>query len=336
MALSIAVVITCYNYARYVERAIQSVVGQNCRACELVVIDDGSTDASWDIIRRTGVKAFRTENRGQRAACLYGLKRTSAPFVLFLDADDELKPGAIDTIVNALDQGVAKLQFSLSCIDANDHLIRLRHPILQSYREQDSLVKQVLRSGVYQSPPTSGNVFRRDVCELLSECDYDRAVDGVILFAAPFMGEVVSLPEDLGIYRVHDRNDSGLGRLPDSSTFERDLRRFLLRAGHLDDIVRRYRPEARLVDPRKTYFFRSMLFNISICSGQRLSPKDFLKLLWALSSEPQSVKWKFMNAAFSLVTYLAPAERAKALLACRLAVGERSARSVLRAAMASG
>ncbi|WP_019905980.1 glycosyltransferase family 2 protein [Methylobacterium sp. 77] len=332
----IAVVITCYNYERYVEGAIRSVLDQNCDACELVVIDDGSTDASWDIIGRTGVRAFRTENRGQRAACLYGLERTSAPFILFLDADDECKPGALKTILKALDPSVAKLQFSLTCIDDADRVIRPRHPVLRAFRERDNLAKQVLRSAVYQTPPTSGNVFRRDVCELLSECDYDRAVDGVILFAAPFMGDVISLPEDLGIYRIHDRNDSGLGRLPDASTFERDLRRFLLRAAHLKEIIRRYRPEARLIDARETYYFHSTLFCAAICAGRRLSPRDFLKLLWVLASEPHPIRQKAMNAAFCLVTYLAPLKRAKALLACRLSVGERSARSLLRAAMASG
>lgn len=332
----IAVIITCYNYERYVERAIQSVLKQNCDACELVVVDDGSTDASWDIISRSGVAAFRIENRGQCAACLYGLDRTDALFVLFLDADDELKPGSLETILSVLDPGVAKLQFSLTCIDGCDRVIRPRHPILQAYREQDHLIEQVLRSATYQSPPTSGNVFRRDVCDLLRECDYDRAVDGVILFAAPFMGDVVSLPDDLGIYRIHDRNDSGLGRSPDAATFERDMHRFLLRSAHLREIVGRHRPGARLVEASETYYFRSTHLWASICSGRRFRPKDFLKLIKALASEPFSIRSKLLNAAFCLVAYLAPIERAKALLACRLSVGSRSARCLLRAAVVGG
>lgn len=329
----IAVIITCYNYERYVARAIRSVVDQNCDACEVVVVDDGSTDASWDVIGRSGVTAFRIENRGQCAACLYGLDRTTAPFVLFLDADDELKPGSLETIIGALDPSVAKLQFSLTCIDGTDRVMRMRHPALRAYREHDNLIKQVLRSAAYPSPPTSGNVFRRDVCDLLRECDYDRAVDGVILFAAPFMGDVVSLPDDLGIYRIHDRNDSGLGRAPDAFTFERDMRRFLLRSAHLREIVGRYRPGARLVDASDTYYFQSTHLWASICSGRRPRPRDILKLLRALASEPFSLRSKLGNAAFCLVAYFAPVERAKALLACRFSVGQRSVRRLLRAAV---
>jgi hypothetical protein len=47
------------------------------------------------------------------------LDRTRAPFVLFLDADDELKPGALGMIIDRLDPGVAKLQFPLTRIDAD-------------------------------------------------------------------------------------------------------------------------------------------------------------------------------------------------------------------------
>ena len=114
----LAVVIPCYNYESFVERAILSVLDQAESDCEVVVVDDGSTDNSWDAIERTGVRAFRIENGGARLACLYGFDKTTAPFVLFLDADDELKPGSIDQIIKLLDPNVAKLQFSLSLIDA--------------------------------------------------------------------------------------------------------------------------------------------------------------------------------------------------------------------------
>src|SRR6266436_10093186 len=115
----LAVVISCYNYESFVERAIQSVLSQGRDDFELVVVDDGSTDGSWDVISRSGVTAFKIENSGQRLACLFGLDKTKAPFVLFLDADDELKPGALGKIVDRLDPGVAKLQFSLTLIDSD-------------------------------------------------------------------------------------------------------------------------------------------------------------------------------------------------------------------------
>ena len=75
----LAVIISCYNYELFVERAIRSVLDQGRHDCELVVVDDGSTDGSWDAISRSGVTAFKIDNSGQRAACLFGLDRTRAP-----------------------------------------------------------------------------------------------------------------------------------------------------------------------------------------------------------------------------------------------------------------
>jgi glycosyltransferase involved in cell wall biosynthesis len=119
----LAVVVNCYNYAEYVERAINSVLMQKRGDCEIIVVDDGSTDASWEVIERTGVKAYRIENSGQRRACVFGLDQTTAPFVLFLDADDELAPGALDAIIPHLQPCVAKVQFCLSRVDSDNKLL---------------------------------------------------------------------------------------------------------------------------------------------------------------------------------------------------------------------
>jgi glycosyltransferase involved in cell wall biosynthesis len=321
----LAVVISCYNYESFVERAIQSVLDQGRHDCEVVVVDDGSTDGSWDVINRSGVTAFRIDNSGARLACLYGLDRTRAPFVLFLDADDELKPGALGTIIDRLDPGVAKLQFPLTRIDADGNVISGALSPLEAFRSRDVLARQVLRSGVYKTPPTSGNVFRRDLCELLREANYDKFVDGVILFAAPFLGDVVSISEELGCYRIHGRNDSGLGRMPDACSLERDINRFLARMEHLRAIIRRLNPDLELVDPREAFYFREHKFCLDIASGQRPRLTALPGLLFKLVGEPFSAKNKVAMAAFFFLASVLPNDRGKALLAYRLKTGHRSA-----------
>ncbi|WCS24353.1 glycosyltransferase family 2 protein [Methylobacterium sp. NMS14P] len=332
----LAVVITCFNYENFVGRAIQSVIDQGSDACEIVVIDDGSTDRSWSIIQQSGVPAFRLPNGGQRAACLYGLSRTRAPFLLFLDADDELRPGALARILPALDSDVAKLQFCLTCIDLAGTVLADPYPALDAFRGQDRIVNDILRSGVYQTPPTSGNVFRRDVCELLHQCEYDQAVDGVILLAAPFMGDIVSLPDSLGLYRVHGRNDSGLGRVPQAATFERDLRRFQSRLAHLRDLLRNWRPGASLIEPRKTYYFQFLEFCTAILRGTRYGGRAFLRLIGSVLTEPRPLKWKVANALFVVAMFLAPVRCARALLAFRFSLRRRPVRQILRASLGAG
>jgi glycosyltransferase involved in cell wall biosynthesis len=321
----LAVIISCYNYESFVERAIQSVLNQAREDCEVVVVDDGSTDGSWDVICRCGVTAFRIENSGQRLACLFGLDRTRAPFVLFLDADDALKPGALGVIIDRLDAGVAKLQFPLTRIDANDDVISAAFPPLEAFRSRDSLARQVLRSGAYRSPPTSGNVFRRDLSELLREADYDTPVDGVILFAAPFFGDVVSISEELGCYRIHGRNDSGLGRTPDAGSLERDINRFVARMEHLQRILRRLAPGQELVDSRETFFFREHAFHLQIARGQRPRLTTLPGLLSNLWGENFSVTNKIAIAVYFFLGSVLPNDRGKALLDYRLKTGNRTA-----------
>jgi glycosyltransferase involved in cell wall biosynthesis len=321
----LAVVISCYNYESFVERAIQSVLNQARHDCEVVVVDDGSTDGSWDVINRSGVTAFKIDNSGARLACLYGLDRTRAPFVLFLDADDELKPGALGTIIEQLDPGVAKLQFPLTRIDADGNVISAALPALESFRSRDDLVRHVLKRGVYKSPPTSGNVFRRDLCEFLREATYDKFVDGVIVFAAPFVGDVISIAEELGRYRIHGRNDSGLGQIPDAGSLERDINRFLARMEHLRTIIKRIEPDQELVDPRKTFYFRECSFCLDIASGQRPRLTALPGLLSELVGGPFSMKNKVAMAIFFALGTVLPNRSGKALLNYRLKTGQRSA-----------
>jgi glycosyltransferase involved in cell wall biosynthesis len=321
----LAVVISCFNYERFVERAIRSVLDQGRDDCEVVVVDDGSTDGSWDVISRLGVPAFRIENRGARLACLFGLDKTRAPFVLFLDADDELKPGSLGVIIDHLDPGVAKLQFPLTRIDADGNVISGAFPPLEAFRDRDLLRRQVLKNGVYKSPPTSGNVFRRDVCELLREADYDKFVDGVILFAAPFLGDILSISEELGCYRIHGSNDSGLGRMPDASSLDRDINRFLARMEHLRAIIGRLASGQELVDPRQTFYYRERKFCLDIASGQRPRLRALPGLLPKLAGQSFSAKSKVAMAAFFLLGSLTPNRKGMGLLAYRLKTGHRSA-----------
>ncbi|MFT4182495.1 MAG: glycosyltransferase family 2 protein [Rhizobium sp.] len=319
----LAVVITCWNYEAYVTHAIRSVVSQGCDDCELIVIDDGSTDSSWELIQGEGVTAYRIENGGQRGAGFYGLRQTSAPFILFLDADDELAPGSLATILQELDDDVSKLQFSLTRIDHHGRVMGTAIA-LEKFRDRQMLADRVLRTGVYTSPPTSGNVFRRDLCEYLRDMEYDRAVDGVILFAAPFLGDVVSLSQELGRYRVHGRNISGLGRPVDPASLRQELNRFILRMDHLRDILRRFGRAEQLVRPEGTYFYLERSFYLAIAEGRRPSFRHLLRLLWRLWGETYPAKSKLTITAFSLLTMVLPNRQARRGLAYRLNTGKRS------------
>jgi glycosyltransferase involved in cell wall biosynthesis len=98
----VCVVIPCYNHGRFLGEAIASALAQTHRPRRVVVVDDGSLDDTAAIAGGHGVRCLRQSNRGLPAARNAGLGITQEPYVVFLDADDRLLPGALATGVAAL------------------------------------------------------------------------------------------------------------------------------------------------------------------------------------------------------------------------------------------
>jgi len=100
----VSVIIPAYNYEAYVRLAIQSVTAQSYSNVEIIVVDDGSTDGTSDAARSFGmrVRYFLKENGGLSAARNFGIDKANGDFFLFLDADDELEPNAIELMHNCM------------------------------------------------------------------------------------------------------------------------------------------------------------------------------------------------------------------------------------------
>src|SRR5207237_7750200 len=94
----VGIVTPSYNQAAYLEDTIRSVLEQDYEPIEYVVVDDGSTDGSVEIVRRYEGRltaAIRQENAGQVAALNRGFARTSGPYMGYLNSDDTLVPGPV-------------------------------------------------------------------------------------------------------------------------------------------------------------------------------------------------------------------------------------------------
>lgn len=100
----ISVVIVSYNYARYITTAIESVLGQDDPNLELIVVDNRSTDASWEIINRYAaadrrLRAYQNDtNLGITGNHNSGLAKARGEFLIFLSADDFFLPGHLTTL----------------------------------------------------------------------------------------------------------------------------------------------------------------------------------------------------------------------------------------------
>lgn len=94
----VSVIIPAYNQAAYISDAIQSVLDQTYTNWELIVVDDGSTDATADAVARVSDSRLRyvfQENRGLPGARNTGIRHSSGEYFAFLDADDTFRPGKL-------------------------------------------------------------------------------------------------------------------------------------------------------------------------------------------------------------------------------------------------
>lgn len=115
-----SVVIPLYNKEKHIRRAIDSVLNQNYKDFELIIINDGSSDASGKIVEQyqdLRIKYFNQKNQGVSAARNTGINKSSSDFIAFLDADDEWKNDFLEKILELMKKYPENLVFSTSCYD---------------------------------------------------------------------------------------------------------------------------------------------------------------------------------------------------------------------------
>ena len=109
----VSVIMPCYNGERFIAQAIDSFLAQTHANKELIVVDDGSTDRSVEIVRGYGdaVRLITQPNLGPSAARNRGLHTATGEFIAFLDADDWWEPNFLEAMVSALEGSGAVLAY---------------------------------------------------------------------------------------------------------------------------------------------------------------------------------------------------------------------------------
>jgi glycosyltransferase involved in cell wall biosynthesis len=136
----VSVIIPCYNAERYVSEAIASALDQTYPQVEVIVVDDGSTDRSIEMIQSFGdrVQLAIGNHQGACAARNRGLQMSKGAFIQFLDADDVLLPNKLEIQVPVLQSGQADLVFCNGYLFGDDRPCRPIKKLLGLASPQDS------------------------------------------------------------------------------------------------------------------------------------------------------------------------------------------------------
>ncbi len=122
-----SIIIPTYNRDWCIERAIRSVLQQEFKDWELIIVDDGSTDDTKDIVVKylsdPRIKYFYKENGGVGSARNIGIKHATNEAIMFLDSDDELISGALSLIYSAILKYTDSKIFSFRAINENGQKI---------------------------------------------------------------------------------------------------------------------------------------------------------------------------------------------------------------------
>lgn len=226
----VSIVIPCYNHGAYLEDALRSIGTPRART-EIVVVDDGSRDSTPDVIASFDTpnlfRSVRQPNAGLAAARNRGLRESHGEYVIFLDADDRLAPGAVDLGVAQLDQHPEAAFVFGRCLMMDPEGTLLDTPV-QPRIVRDHYRELLRRNYIWM---TGTVMFRRDALKRVggfnlavdASADYDMYLHVARHYPIYDHGHVVAH------YRKHDANMSGNASrmLRETLAVLRNQRRFL-------------------------------------------------------------------------------------------------------------
>lgn len=240
---SFTVVVNNFNYAEFLEGALDSALSQLGDDDEVVIVDDGSTDESLNILARYAghpqVNVIHQQNQGQLKAVRTGIRAAQRDIVLLLDSDDEYLPGYLERLREVYYQHP-----QVTCVMTAAEVRGTN--TLAVERNRENLLRMAISPGVigttrwatqlsyeFVGVPTSGVSLTRElalaVCELPIALDSTTSIppiiarllripenearksgltaDGVIVRTTSLMGAVKYSDDRPGfVYRIHDNN----------------------------------------------------------------------------------------------------------------------------------
>ncbi len=205
----ISVIMPCYNAAAFVEEAVNSVMNQTYADAELIVVDDGSTDGSVDILHQLTAQypqrlsLLFQDRKGPYPARNLGLQHARGWYIAFLDADDYWTPSALEKLAIALDTHQADIAYcGWQNVGSGIHGIE---PYIPPDYSQMDVAEEFLRSCPW---PIHAALVRREAINAVkgfsercfSAMDYD-----LWLRLYAHTQKIVRVPEVMAFYRWHDK-----------------------------------------------------------------------------------------------------------------------------------
>lgn len=275
---SVSVIITCYNYGRFLTAAIDSVLAEDVGA-EIIVVDDCSSDNSRDVMRSYGDKiipVFQPHNQGHGGAFNAGWAKATGDIIYFLDADDFVLPGGLKRGLQMFEPGVLLYQFRMRYSDEAGTLAGV-HPPMEMPLGVGDISRQLREQGRFYTNVTSGLLFSREGLEKVMPIDaedYRMSAEGYLVSVLPLYGPCRSFDDTMSSYRLH-----GAQNWKAQADFGARARKGLNHDFHRYEAIRKHAerqglPVAANLGDADLLHLNDRLISLAFAPGEHLIPGD--------------------------------------------------------------
>ena len=124
MKPKVSIIVPCYNQAKFLSKAIASLQAQTLKEWECIIVDDGSTDNTAEVVANISLNDPRVQlvqkiNGGSASARDLGLQHAQGKYIQFLDADDSIEPEKLEKQVNLMDNSLSDISYTAFCYENN-------------------------------------------------------------------------------------------------------------------------------------------------------------------------------------------------------------------------
>ena len=205
----VSVITAAYNHVRFIRQSVESVQAQIYRDFEHIVVDDGSSDGTADVLKSFGnrITYIRQENRGAHAAINEGIRRSSGDYIAIVDSDDAWLPNKLERQVEVLEKSPgAGMVYSLAYFINSEGVVEDHEWLMGTPFDDPNLVFEELLE-VNRIPIVTALVKRSCIDEVGFFSETFKALsDWDMWLRISAKWPIIFIPEKLALYRVHENN----------------------------------------------------------------------------------------------------------------------------------
>lgn len=217
--MKISVVTASYNYAEYIEETIQSVLNQTYNDWEMIIVDDGSSDNSIEVIQKyaeqdSRIKLFTHENnanKGLKETLLLGIEKATGDWIVFLESDDMLREDYLEKKIEIAKKypDVGLIFNDAEFFGDEDRIMRVKKP----FREQsyNKLFKKRFPCNIFKEMNIHNRILSFSVVMVKKDALFpeyfntpvDKLLDWWLYIHLLYKNDVYYIPEKLTLWRMH-------------------------------------------------------------------------------------------------------------------------------------